>query len=753
MCGSDVTSPGAEGGAESRLARPGGWRLKAYFAILVALFALAAAAACAYAFVQADRDARDAAEHDARFAAGTVAKQVGDGVALLRATVEQLAATPNIEQAFETPNDCSLTFGGVEGLASGHIDVVRSNGRVGCSSRQPQGGEPLSGYRGDGWLERASAGPLFEAPVEDSATGRHAIISAAPIEGGVVAAFLDLEPAAAGLVRLYGGGRPVVFTITDGKTVLARSIEPERWIGKSIEGTDFQAGLGRSERPDLAGTPRIFADARIPGTGWTIHVGEDKEAALADANRLRNRQLAIILAGFALVLLATVLIYRRVALPVKHLGSAVRATAKLSPPAPVPASGPAEVRALGEDVNGLIAAVGERERLEEQLRQAQRMEAIGRLAGGIAHDFNNLLTAVIGYSDLLLARSKPGDPGRTETEEIKTAGERAVALTRQLLALGRGQALEPVVLDLNEVVRGLEPMLRRLMRADVEVRTSLAGEQALVQADRGQLEQVLVNLVVNASEAMPHGGRVTIATSAATLDEDYFRLHPAGKGEPGRYVMLEVADTGVGMDDETVSHIFEPFFTTKGSEGGTGLGLATVYGIVRQNGGFVWAYSEVGRGTSFKTYLPMVAGEVEEQPLRGPRTRLAAGGRTVLLVEDDAPVRAVVRHMLDAHGFRILEAREGDEALSLSNGEEPGAIDVLVADTVIPGPGGVELSRRVRERHPELRTLIMSGYSERDATRDIPLPPGSEFIAKPFSSADFDAKLASLLGEATSSAR
>jgi two-component system, cell cycle sensor histidine kinase and response regulator CckA len=215
----------------------------------------------------------------------------------------------------------------------------------------------------------------------------------------------------------------------------------------------------------------------------------------------------------------------------------------------------------------LAEDVGERERLEAQLRQAQRMEAIGRLAGGIAHDFNNLLTAVIGYSDLLLARTEADDPRRAETEEIKTAGERAAALTRQLLTLGRGQALEPVVLELNDVVAAIEPMLRRLLRADVEIEARLDAGAGRIRADRGQIEQVLVNLVVNASDAMPDGGRVTITTRDTTLDEHYFRLHPAARGEPGRHVMLEVADTGVGMDDETMAHVFEPFFTTKGRRG------------------------------------------------------------------------------------------------------------------------------------------------------------------------------------------
>jgi hypothetical protein len=839
--------------------RAGGPRLKSYFALLLALFATAAAGATVYVFVQSDRDGRAAAKHDATFAAKTVSKQVGDGVALLQETVQNLVSTPGIEQVYSKPADCTLTFGGTEGLGSGHIDILRSDGSVACSSRTPKGDEPLRGYAGAGWLETARSGKLLQAPVEDPATGTHAIVSAAPIEGGLVAGFLELEPAAPGLVRLYGGGRPVEFMISDGDTILARSIDPGRWVGKSLEGTGFRAAARETERRDLDGRTRLYADSAIPGTGWTLHVGEDKATALAAGNRLRNRQLAIILVGLALVILATIVIYRRVAVPVTRLGDAVRSTSGSAPLTPVPVSGPAEVKALCDDVNELIGSVnrefsereraeesarasernyrllfesspvpmwihdegtgsilevneaattrygysrdeflaltmddleapgetpshrrkdgsaievraiahpvsfgghparfvlaedvGERERLEAQLRQAQRMEAIGRLAGGIAHDFNNLLTAVIGYSDLLLSRTRPGDPGRAETEQIKTAGERAAALTRQLLTLGRGQALQPGVLELNDVIEALEPMLRRLLRADVAIETSLAAEAGLVRADRGQIEQVLVNLVVNASDAMPDGGRLTIATSETYLDERYFDLHPAGGGEPGRHVLLEVSDTGVGMDQDTVAHVFEPFFTTKG-EGGTGLGLATVYGIVRQSGGFIWAYSELGRGTTFKVYLPVVKEAVDAETEPISEAPVAANGRTVLLVEDDPPVRAVVRRMLDSHGFAILEAHEGDEALALSADQQPGTVDLLVTDTVLPGPGGMYLASRVRGRHPELRTLLMSGYSERDAVRDGPLEPGTEFIAKPFSAADLNAKLLALLGDDASS--
>ncbi|HWM10783.1 MAG TPA: ATP-binding protein [Solirubrobacteraceae bacterium] len=819
--------------------------------MLVLAFAAAAAGAAAYVFVQSDRDGRAQAERDARFAARTTAEQLGEAVTLLRATVENLAATPGLAAAFERPEDCALTFGGAGGVDAGHVDVLRDDGRVACTSREEKDGD----YGGDAWLERAREGPVFEAPVPDKVAGGHAALAAAPFDGGVVVAFLALEPAGATLADLYGGGHPIDLLVTtaDGGAVIARSTGAERWVGRSIADTPFARAAGTVDRPDLDGRPRLYAQTVVPDAGWRLYVGEDREAALAAGNRLRNRQLAIILVGFALVLVATLFVYRRVALPVTRLSAEVRATSELSPPRPVRVSGPAEVAELGEDVNGLIAAVareleeraraehnyrllfesgtvpmwiydlddgimlevndaaleaygygrdeflaltmadlqvadtpdrqrhrlkdgteiavhtidhivdfggrearfvaaedvGERDRLEEQLRQAQRMEAIGRLAGGIAHDFNNILAAVVGYSELLLAKTPAGDPRRAQAEQIKNAGERAAALTRQLLTLGRRQAVEPVVLDVDDVVVALEPMLRRLIRADVELVISGAGQPTRVRADRSQLEQVLVNLAVNAGDAMAvGGGRLTIATEHVTLDEAYFRLHPVAAGEPGPHVVLDVSDTGVGIDDVTMSRIFEPFFTTKPPEQGTGLGLATVYGIVRQSGGFVWAYSEVGRGTTFKVYLPAVEAPVALSGEPGPETVPATSGRTVLLVEDDAAVRAVVRLMLEAHGLTILEAGEGGAALRLSEEAEPGELHLLVTDTVLPGPGGSELAARVRARHPRLPTLMMSGYSDAVAIRDGPLDPGVEFIAKPFTQADLSAKLAVLLGRA-----
>jgi two-component system cell cycle sensor histidine kinase/response regulator CckA len=413
-----------------------------------------------------------------------------------------------------------------------------------------------------------------------------------------------------------------------------------------------------------------------------------------------------------------------------------------------------QVRTIGHDVMFLerparfvlAQEVGERDRLDEQLRQAQRMEAIARFASGVAHDFNNLVMVMTGHSDVLLANTPPDDARRGQAEEIKKAADRAAALTRQLLTVGRAQGAEPVVLDLDATVAGLEPRLRRSIGSNIEIEIRPGAGVSRVRADRGQIEQVLVDLAVNASDAMPAGGTLTIATTDVDLDADYFRDHPASEGEPGRYTLLEVADTGVGIDAATMSHVFEPFHTTTAEGHGTGLGLAAAYGIVAESRGFLWASSEPGRGTSFKVYLPAAAPAVNVQPERRLVAPLTGAGRTVLLVEDDTTVRAGVRRMLEAEGFTILEAAEGAAALALSEAGDPDSLGVLVADTILPGPGGVDLAHRVRHRHPALCTVIMSGYpEERFTTGGNALGPRTEFLGKPFTAAALHAKLAALL--------
>ncbi len=367
--------------------------------------------------------------------------------------------------------------------------------------------------------------------------------------------------------------------------------------------------------------------------------------------------------------------------------------------------------------------------LENQLRQSQKMEAVGQLAGGIAHDFNNLLTAILGSTQLLLQATPPGDVRREDVEEIRNAGLRAAELTRQLLAFSRRQVLAPKVLELNAVVANMDKMLRRLIGDDVELATALHAEAGAVNADPGQLEQVLLNLVVNARDAMPGGGRVLIETTRLLLrDELVERRHRLA---PGDYVCLAVTDSGLGMDEATQAHLFEPFFTTKEVGKGTGLGLATVYGIVKQSGGYIWVYSEPGRGTTVKVYLPRVPGAAEP-PLPAPEPPALRGGHeTVLLVEDAAPVRTLARRSLEACGYQVIDAADGPSALELS-ARHTGEIAVLVTDVVMPGMSGRELAERLAPTRPAMKVLYTSGYTDDAMVRQGVLNAGVAFLQKPF---------------------
>ena len=357
------------------------------------------------------------------------------------------------------------------------------------------------------------------------------------------------------------------------------------------------------------------------------------------------------------------------------------------------------------------------------------MEAVGRLAGGVAHDFNNVLTAITGYSELLLDELQPGDPKRQDVEEIKAAGLRAAALTRQLLAFSRKQVLQTRVLDVNDVVRGLEKMLRRLLGEDVKVELALEAALGAVRADPGQLEQVIVNLAVNSRDAMPGGGLLTLETANVELDEAYVNSHAGAS--PGRHVMLAVTDTGIGMDAETRSQIFEPFFTTKERGKGTGLGLSVVYGIVKQSGGSVWVYSEPGRGTTFKVYLPRVDEPVEGLELESAVQPVAGGTETVLVAEDDPAVREIVADVLTRKGYRVLRAPDGQTALEMARAAA-GEIHLLVTDIVMPGMTGRQLAEAFAIARPGVRVLYMSGYTDGAVVRQGVLAEGLPFLQKPF---------------------
>ncbi len=368
---------------------------------------------------------------------------------------------------------------------------------------------------------------------------------------------------------------------------------------------------------------------------------------------------------------------------------------------------------------------------EEQYRQAQKLEAVGRLAGGVAHDFNNLLTVIIGHSEFLLSLYyNPDDPRRAEVEQIKQAAERASMLTRQLLAFSRQQTLKPQILNLNQVILNLEKMLRRLIGEDVFLVTKLAPDLGQIKADPGQMEQVLMNLAVNARDAMPRGGRLILATANIALDQNR-AFHPPPL-TPGPYILLTVTDTGLGMDAETQAHIFEPFFTTKAVGKGTGLGLSTVYGIVQQSDGHIQVESIPGQGTTFKIYLPQVEPTVEST-LPGPVSGTTLGGpETILIVEDEASVRSITSKILQRQGYRVLEADRAETALTVCQ-EHEGRIDLLIADVIMPGQSGPELAKRLVQLYPNLKVLFVSGYTDEMLDEHGVLAPGIILLEKPFS--------------------
>jgi PAS domain S-box-containing protein len=380
------------------------------------------------------------------------------------------------------------------------------------------------------------------------------------------------------------------------------------------------------------------------------------------------------------------------------------------------------------DITDRKQAEEEKEKLRTQLQQALKMEAIGRLAGGVAHDFNNILTVIAGYCELLLQKVGKESPMVGELEQIKRAGDRAALMTQQLLAFSRKQIIEPKVMQLDRQVAEILAMLARLIGEDIALQTITGKSLGSVKVDPGQFQQILMNLVVNARDAMPGGGKIVIETANVNLDEDYCALHPYVI--PGRFVMLAVSDTGQGMSEEVKAHVFEPFFTTKERGSGTGLGLATTYGAVKQSGGSIEVYSEVGKGTTFKIYLPRV--EEEGKPVKGARlVDLPGGAETVLLVEDEDAVRDLCSRILGDLGYQVMQARSGAEAVAAAVGRAV-RIDLLLTDVVMPGMSGKELATQLVLHHPGMKVLFMSGYTDNAIVHHGVLEEGVSFIGKPY---------------------
>ena len=482
------------------------------------------------------------------------------------------------------------------------------------------------------------------------------------------------------------------------------------------------------------------------GTPVSLSVLKSFDRATTFLKQL-NRVLLIL--GFVSVLAGAVLAFllsKTITKPLARLVTGLHAFERGDSSFPLDARGGDEVAEVTAAFDRMRANLqkteNEQKQLEQRLRQAHKMEAVGRLAGGVAHDFNNLLMIVSGHCELLSARIAAGEPDRSNVEQIQKAADRAVSMTRQLLAFSRMQVLAPRVIDLNAVIADMGKMLARLIGEDIEYTFTPDPRLVSVKADPGQIGQVIMNLVVNSRDAMPKGGSITVRTRNAVLDRDEARKrHPM---QPGEYGLLSVTDTGHGMDEETKAHIFEPFFTTKGVGKGTGLGLATVYGIVKQSGGFIWVESAQGKGTTFEIYLPHGhATNIEDTKEIKPAT-IPRGKETILVVEDEAAVRELACEFLRSAGYSVLEAKNGAEALE-TIAQSANAIHLVLADMIMPRMGGGEMAERLKKERPELKVLFMSGYPEHAGVQSSQISPQA-ILAKPFSIATLIGKVREALG-------
>ena len=831
--------------------------LRAYLGALLVLFAITAFVSVLFVGGLENTNFVNAARGDAEFGASLAASDLGTAFAQLQATVATTAASPGLAAAFARP-DCALSFS-IAPFGSARLDLVRLDGTVACSSAPAPG---VANQAGVSWLRDATPAAAVVGPIEDPRTKRTSAVSAAPVAGsGWVVGYVDLTDLGPSLASHFAGG-PVALEFlivsADGRTAIARSIDPAKWAGASLAGTPFAVATDPVQRPDVDGKRRIYASAAVPSLGWTLYAGADRAAAIVPATDLFQQHITITLVGMLVLLLGTLLLYRWMMAPLWRLSEAMGRGASGLTRSQVTPSGPAEIARLALRFNALASSVRDeiavrtraetlariseqnyrllfagnpqplfvydldtfaflevneaairrygwsreeflsltvdailapdqlpflsslkstpdvhrsgprkhrskdgglidveltsnriaydghdaqlvvvddltaQRKLEGQLQQSQRLDTVGQLAGGIAHDFNNLLAVILNYADFVGEALPEGDL-RHDVEEIQHAATRAADLTRQLLIFARREVTNPQVLDLNLVVRGVEKLLRRTIGEDIQLVLKLQNDLPSVRADPGQIEQVFLNLTLNARDAMNGGGQLVVETSAVELDSGYYAGHPDLAA--GRYVRLSVSDTGSGMSKEVAARAFEPFFTTKPAGRGTGLGLATVYGIVVQAGGNIDIYSEPGTGTRVSIQLPAVdepatiTAHSDTAPLR------VGDGRTVLLVEDESAVLQAAVRILTGNGYKVQARSTAAAALDVLS--EPGArIDILVTDMVMPGASGVDLARRAQELRPGLPVLYMSGYSQELAAHRGTLPAESNIMRKPFTRRD-----------------
>jgi PAS domain S-box-containing protein len=836
-------------GARNRRSAP----LRVYVVGLVVLFVLAAAVNVVYQRQAASADARRAATADAGFGARSAARDIAADIGLMRTEVATTAANPAIARAFAAPAGCTLAFAGAGAFSTGHFDLVRKDGSVACSSLAPR---QSPGYARAAWLAAALKGPVVAGPIADARTGKQVVLVAAPVPGkGAVVAFGDLGALGPGLASTLGGPSQLEFVVTsaDDQVVLARSINPARWVGRPVAGTPFAGAASQVEHRGLDGISRLYGQARVAKLGWRVFAGASTAEALVAARALSNRQLAITLAGLLVFLAAALVFYRQIARPIASLSAGVRAATGHTSAGPITVAGPAEVSALVDDFNHLItvanrdleltsrlaaiveasgdaiigatldgvvtswnagaertfgyapgeivgrgvsvlvppdraaelapvfervrrgervghfetkrfrkdgsiidvsvsnspildaggAVVGmsavisdvternraeaDRRALEGRLHQSERLESLGQLAGGIAHDFNNLLAVIMNYAEFVAGETAGRPAVLADVEQIKAAAQRAARLTGQLLIFSRRETVQAEALDLSAIIADIRNLLSRSIGAHIELRAVPSVRLPAIEADRGQVEQVLLNLAINARDAMPGGGTLTIGTSLAELGEGDAR-RPAGVS-PGRYVELAVSDTGTGMSAEVAARIFEPFFTTKPRDQGTGLGLATVYGIVTQAGGGMSVDSEEGTGTTFRLYFPAAAAPAAAATPAAAAPGGRGNGETILVVEDEPAVLEVTSRILRHNGYATLEAGTFEEALSLAASRD---FQLLLTDSVMPRMSGATLAERVAELRPGLPVLYMSGYSDGAPAPQYAIDKAAARLQKPF---------------------
>ena len=477
------------------------------------------------------------------------------------------------------------------------------------------------------------------------------------------------------------------------------------------------------------GSERFGAAAPVKLTPWLVWVDIHRDAILAPARHFLD---LMVLTGLLILMVGAIgawLIGRQITAPLREIALASNDISTGDYTRRVTVNSEDELGFLAAAFNDMARDLTRQRRLEEQLLQAQKMEAVGQLAGGVAHDFNNLLTVIMSYSSMLLADGESSDPGRADIQAISDAAVRAAALTRQLLAFSRKQVLQMQPVNVNAIVTDVEKMLRRLIGEDISLSTHLDPQLALVNADRGQLEQVLLNLAVNARDAMPDGGALTLTTGNADLSDGHVDRHLGAV--PGKYIMLAVTDTGTGMTREVQQRLFEPFYTTKGAGKGTGLGLATVHGIVKQLGGDIYVYSELGHGTTFKVYFPHLTDNPDLVVAALEHREAPRGWETILLAEDDDALRSLAARVLGAFGYKVLVARTGADALRIV-AAHPGPIDLVATDVVMPEMSGGQLVEKVLKARPGVRVLFMSGYTDDEVMRRGVIDGATAFLQKPF---------------------